>query len=85
MNNDLSNLNALSEKIITSFAGVINEFENFHHFLLKFARKERVIQRRTDIFVQALEILGFVTEIDAQTYALTMDLDKGNLVFRAIK
>ncbi|MGT2949891.1 hypothetical protein [Streptococcus cuniculi] len=53
--------------------------------MLKFARKERVIQRRTDIFVQALEILGFVTEIDAQTYALTMDLDKGNLVFRAIK
>ncbi len=52
-------------------------------FLLKFARKDRVLQRRSDIFVRALEILGFIKEVDAQTYALTMDLDKENLVFKA--
>ncbi|MTB64893.1 DUF1803 domain-containing protein [Streptococcus sp. zg-86] len=50
-------------------------------FLLKFARKDRVLQRRSDIFVRALEILGFIKEVDAQTYALTMGLDKENLVF----
>ncbi|MGT2715479.1 DUF1803 domain-containing protein [Streptococcus respiraculi] len=50
-------------------------------FLLKFARKERVIQRRTDIFVRALEILGFIKEIEAQTYILTMGLEKENLLF----
>lgn len=50
-------------------------------FLLKFARKERVLQRRTDIFVKALEILGFIKEIDAQTYILTMGLEKENLLF----
>lgn len=51
-------------------------------FLLKFARKEKVVQRRPDIFVQALEMLGFIKEIDIQTYVLTMDVDKERLVFR---
>lgn len=54
-------------------------------FLLKFTRKETVRQRRTDIFVKALEILGFITEIEPQTYLLTMDLDKDNWLFKAKK
>ena len=39
-------------------------------FLLKFTRKERVIQRRSDIFVEALVILGFLEQVAPQTYAL---------------
>lgn len=52
-------------------------------FLLKFTRKERVLQRRPDIFVKALEILGFIKKVDEQTYALTMAMDKENVVFKA--
>lgn len=51
-------------------------------FLLKFTRKERVLQRRPDIFVKALEILGFIKKVDEQAYALTMAMDKENVVFK---
>lgn len=50
-------------------------------FLLKFTRKERVIQRRPDIFVRALIILGFMEEVAPQTYILTMDIDQESLIF----
>ena len=51
-------------------------------FLLKFTRKERVIQRRSDIFVEALVILGFLEQVAPQTYALTMEMDPEQLIFR---
>ena len=51
-------------------------------FLLKFTRKERVIQRRADIFVEALVILGFLEQVAPQTYALTMEMDPEQLIFR---
>lgn len=53
-------------------------------FLLKFARKERVIQKRPDIFVEALLLLGYIKKIDEQAYQLTMELDRENLVFRPL-
>lgn len=52
-------------------------------FLLKFTRKEKVLQRRSDIFVQALQILGFIEQVEEQTYRLTMNLDKTNLIFKS--
>ena len=51
-------------------------------FLLKFTRKERVIQRRADIFVEALVILDFLEQVAPQTYALTMEMDPEQLIFR---
>ena len=54
-------------------------------FLLKFTRKDKVIQRRPDIFVQALVTLDFLEEISPQTYALTMEMDRKQLIFRKIK
>ena len=51
-------------------------------FLLKFTRKERVIQRRADIFVEALVILDFLEQVAPQTYALTMEVDPEQLIFR---
>ena len=53
-------------------------------FLLKFTRKERVIHRRSDIFVEALVILGFLEQVAPQTYALTMEVDPEQLIFRKI-
>ena len=53
-------------------------------FLLKFTRKDKVIQRRPDIFVQALVTLDFLEEISPQTYALTMEMDPEQLIFRKI-
>lgn len=54
-------------------------------FLLKFARKERVIQKRKDIFVEALVVLGYIEPLDEQSYGLKMDLDKENLIFQTKK
>lgn len=52
-------------------------------FLLKFTRKEIVKQRRPDIFVQALEVLGYLRTVDDQTYCLTMDFDQEQLLFKS--
>ena len=54
-------------------------------FLLKFTRKDLVIQRRPDIFVEALKTLGFLEEVAPQTYALTMEMDLEQLIFRKTK
>ncbi|CQR25320.1 putative cytoplasmic protein [Streptococcus varani] len=51
------------------------------NFLLKFTRKEVVIQRRPDIFVEALLLLGFMNQVAPQTYALTMTMKKEDLIF----
>ena len=53
-------------------------------FLLKFTRKDKVIQRRPDIFVQALVTLDFLEEISPQSYVLTMEMDPEQLIFRKI-
>ncbi|WP_162012074.1 DUF1803 domain-containing protein [Streptococcus sp. S784/96/1] len=50
-------------------------------FLLKFARKNEVKQKRRDIFVEALELLGYVEKIAEQTYQLGMEVDSENLTF----
>ncbi|KXT78303.1 DUF1803 domain-containing protein [Streptococcus sp. DD13] len=50
-------------------------------FLLKFCRKERVIQKRLDIFVQALVILGWIEPVDEWGYRLLMELDPETLRF----
>ena len=54
-------------------------------FLLKFTRKDKVIQRRPDIFVQALVTLDFLEEISPQSYVLTMEMDREQLIFRKTK
>ncbi|MGT2828832.1 DUF1803 domain-containing protein [Streptococcus hillyeri] len=50
-------------------------------FLLKFARKNEVKQKRRDIFVDALELLGYVEKIAEQTYGLGMAFDADTLTF----
>lgn len=44
-------------------------------FLLKFTRKDLVMQKRPDIFVEALVTLGYLKQVEPTTYQLLMTLD----------
>lgn len=50
-------------------------------FLLKFVRKDVLIQKRRNIFVDALEILGYIIQVEEGHYTLNMDLDSDGLVY----
>ena len=50
-------------------------------FLLKFARKDEVAQKRPDIFVDALEKLDYIRKNDQGKYQLNMTFDKETLIF----
>lgn len=50
-------------------------------FLLKFVDKYEVAQKRPDIFVEALALLGYIKKNDNGKYELKMDFDKESLVF----
>ena len=50
-------------------------------FLLKFARKDEVAQKRPDIFMEALEKLDYIRKNDQGKYQLNMTFDKETLIF----
>jgi hypothetical protein len=50
-------------------------------FLLKFGRKDEVVQKRPDIFVETLEKLDYIRKNDQGKYELNMLFDKENLIF----
>lgn len=50
-------------------------------FLLKFARKDEVAQKRPDIFVEALEKLDYIRKNDQGKYQLNITFDKETLIF----
>ena len=52
-------------------------------FLLKYGRKTELMQKRRDIFVDALAILGYIMPNEAGRYELCLDFDKATLTFRA--
>ncbi|HER4540970.1 TPA: DUF1803 domain-containing protein [Streptococcus pyogenes NGAS719] len=52
-------------------------------FLLKFTRKDLVMQKRPDVFVEALVTLGYLKQVEPTTYQLLMSLDKESLTFIA--
>ena len=54
-------------------------------FLLKFLKKDQLMQKRRDIFVDALVILGYITPNEAGKYELKLDFDKETLTFRVKK
>ena len=54
-------------------------------FLLKYVRKEYVLQKRRNIFVDALVLLGYLVQVEEGRYLLNMDLDSEALVFSAKK
>ena len=50
-------------------------------FLLKFLKKDEVQQKRRDIFVDSLEVLGYIRKNDEGKYELAVYLDKERLIF----
>lgn len=54
-------------------------------FLLKFVRKDVLLQKRRNIFVDALEILGYIIQVEEGHYTLNMDLDSDGLVYSTKK
>ena len=54
-------------------------------FLLKFARKDEVAQKRPDIFVEALEKLNYICKNDQGKYQLNMIFDKETLILQVNK
>ena len=50
-------------------------------FLLKFLKKDQLIQKRRDIFVESLVVLGYVVQNEEEKYELAVDFDKERLTF----
>ncbi len=50
-------------------------------FLLKFLKKDQLIQKRRDIFVESLVVLGYVVQNEEGKYELAVDFDKERLTF----
>ena len=51
-------------------------------FLLKYVRKDELMQKRRDIFVDSLVILGYICQNEAGKYELQASFDKERLVFQ---
>ena len=50
-------------------------------FLLKFLKKDQLMQKRRDIFVESLVVLGYVVQNEEGKYELIVDFDKERLTF----
>ena len=50
-------------------------------FLLKFLKKDQLMQKRRDIFVDSLVVLGYVVQNEEGKYELIVDFDKERLTF----
>ena len=50
-------------------------------FLLKFLKKDQLLQKRRDIFVESLVVLGYIVQNEAGKYELAVDFDKERLTF----
>lgn len=50
-------------------------------FLLKYVRKDELMQKRRDIFVDSLVILGYIRQNEGGKYELQADFDKTSLIF----
>ena len=50
-------------------------------FLLKFLKKDQLIQKRRDIFVDSLVLLGYIVQNEDGQYELTVEFDKERFIF----
>ena len=51
-------------------------------FLLKFLKKEQLMQKRRDIFVDSLVLLGYIVQNEDEKYELAVEFDKERFIFR---
>ena len=50
-------------------------------FLLKFLKKDQLMQKRRDIFVDSLVLLGYIIQNEDGKYELTVEFDKERFIF----
>ena len=50
-------------------------------FLLKFLKKDQLMQKRRDIFVDSLVLLGYILQKEDGKYELAVEFDKERLIF----
>ena len=50
-------------------------------FLLKFLKKDQLMQKRLDIFVDSLVLLGYIVQNEDGKYELAVEFDKERLIF----
>ena len=50
-------------------------------FLLKFLKKDQLLQKRRDIFVDSLVLLGYIVQNEDGKYELAVEFDKERLIF----
>ena len=50
-------------------------------FLLKFLKKDQLMQKRRDIFVDCLVLLGYIVQNEDGKYELAVEFDKERLIF----
>ena len=51
-------------------------------FLLKFLKKNQLMQKRPDIFVDSLVLLGYIVQNEDGKYELAVEFDKERFIFR---
>ena len=51
-------------------------------FLLKFLKKDQLMQKRRDIFVDSLVLLGYILQNEDGKYELAVEFDKERFIFR---
>ena len=51
-------------------------------FLLKFLKKDQLMQKRPDIFVDSLVLLGYIVQNEDGKYELALEFDKERFIFR---
>ena len=51
-------------------------------FLLKFLKKDQIMQKRRDIFVDSLVLLGYILQNEDGKYELAVEFDKERFIFR---
>ena len=51
-------------------------------FLLKFLKKDQLMQKRPDIFVDSLVLLGYIVQNEDGKYELAIEFDKERFIFR---
>lgn len=56
-------------------------FKYMTTFLLKFLKKDQLMQKRPDIFVDSLILLGYIVQNEDGKYELAVEFDKERLIF----
>ena len=71
------------EKLYAILGGVNPEYalKYMTSFLLKFLKKDEVQQKRRDIFVDSLVLLGYIIQNEDGKYELAVEFDKERFIF----